>query len=109
METFALSILIPIAYLLIIISIITIVFFAIKRMGVNIKRTKRTLLGIAGLIIFVLIGYTIGNGSNQYLDSFGITPNQEKWIDTGLFILYTIGFIGVTSIVFTEIKTALKK
>jgi hypothetical protein len=109
MESFAISFLLPASYLLIGAGLGIALFFAVKRMGVNIKRTKRTLIGIGGLLVFVLIGYLTASGSNEYFDSFGISESQEKWIETGLFITYVTAFIAIASILLTEIKAVVKK
>ena len=109
METFALSFLLPVTYILVGVLVLAILFFSIKKLVDNYKKSKRTLLGVEGLLVLWFITYFASNGTTKYLDHYDVSANQEKLIEAGLYTIYLTAIALLVIIVITEVKTALKK
>jgi hypothetical protein len=81
----------------------------------NIFKTKQSM--ITSVIVFVvtgvlvLISYTLANGvipTNAAGEAFDISASTSRWSGAALYMLYILMGISFVSLLYTEIKGALK-
>lgn len=76
-------------------------------------RSKQSLInslvvfGIFGVL--VLVCHMLASGTMPTFfgsEAFELTPSRLKWIDTGLFSMYTLMGVAFIGLIFTEIRSA---
>ncbi len=82
------------------------VFFPIVQIVTNPKGAGKGLMGLIGLVLVILIAYSLSDGT--LLDLPGYTgadnnPTSLKFADTVLYTMYFLGVGAILSIVVTEI------
>ncbi len=98
-------------YLLFIISTLSALLFPIISLVTDIKKAKRTFIGIAGLVVVVGLAYVLASGAIpnfHNFEKFNITESISKSVGTGLFTTYLLGGIAIVGILFTEISKSFK-
>lgn len=103
------------AYILLALSVVLLVGFAIYHMATNFEAAKKGLFSLLFMGSVFLISYIIASdklpnflGAQKFIDSGVITPTVMKWIDTGLIGTYIVLGISIASIVYASISRLLK-
>lgn len=86
-----------VAYALVLIAVLGLIFFAIRAMIKNgLASSKGTLLGIAALVVVFIISYMISPADQgSFYEKMNVGPGASKLIGAGLFTTYAVflGFI----------------
>ncbi len=99
------------AYVLFIVSTLSALLFPIISLITDIKKAKRTIVGVAALAITVGLAYAFASGAIpnfHNIEKFNITESISKSVGTGLFTVYLLGGIAIIGILFTEISKSFK-
>ena len=94
------------AYTLLGLGALLAVFFAIYQLFTSPKQAVKTLIGLVGVIILVLIAYSLSDGTIMNIPGYTgteNTPEMLKFTDTILFIMYITSITAVGSIIVTEV------
>jgi len=94
------------AYTLLGLGALLAVFFAIYQLFTSPKQAVKTLIGLVGVIILVLIAYSLFDGTIMNIPGYTgteNTPEMLKFTDTILFIMYITSITAVGSIIVTEV------
>lgn len=99
-------------YVLVAISTLSVLIFSIAFMVSDLKKAKTSLLGILALVIVFGIGYVIASDSIPTVWGEKViavtTTGISKFVGTGLWTMYILGFLAIGSIFYVEISKALK-
>jgi NADH:ubiquinone oxidoreductase subunit 6 (subunit J) len=101
MENTLINIGIYVTYVLIFVSLLALLFFSLKFILTNIKKSKAALVGVVALVIIFAISYLISPVDDvraEIWEKTATDPGLSKMIGSGLYITYFcfIGVIGVT-------------
>lgn len=99
------------AYAVLIMIVFFVVLFTLKNTFTNKHTLKSTLTGLGSFLLIAIIAYIMADGSVS-LDSRGnelLSGSGTKWVNTGLYLFYALALIAMISIVFTGVKSSLKK
>jgi len=99
------------AYVLFFISALSALLFPIISLVTDIKKAKRTLIGLVALAVVVGLAYVLASGaipSFHNFEKFNITESISKSVGTGLYTSYLLGGIAIVGILFTEISKSFK-
>lgn len=104
-----LNVTVMLGYLLFLVTIIMLLYFAFKAIFSNIKNSYKSLLVIVAFVILVFVGYLIASPElTPSAIKMQHTVQQVKWIGAGMFVFY-IAFIGaICAIIGTAISSAIK-
>ena len=103
------------SYILLTLSLVLLVGFAVYQMATNFEAAKKGMVSLAFMGSVFLISYIIASdelpnflGAQKFIDSEVITPSVMKWIDTGLIGTYIILGISIGSIVYASVSRLFK-
>jgi high-affinity nickel permease len=96
-----------IAYILIVLCIVSVVLFPIKSLLQNPKSAKNAGIGLGALVVVFLLSLMLSGGVAN--DKFHISAGESKMIGAGITMLYflAIGTVGLT--LYTEVIRFFKK
>lgn len=91
-------------YILLVVGIVGVLFFAISQTFSDLKGTKGALIGVAALLVVFFLSYTISPANTgAFYDKMGISPNLSKVIGGGLVSTYVIFAGAIISILYSSI------
>ena len=95
-----------VSYALLAISILIVLVFSIMSFADEPKKSLRSILGFAAVVIIFLIAYSSASGEN--LSKMDVSETYVKMVGGSLSLLYIIGGVAVISIVASEIYSFFK-
>ena len=96
-------------YLLLLISIFTVLFFLIWNVVVNFRSSIGLLAGFCVLVLLLITGYfTSSSDLSPVAVKVQESANSVKWIGAGLFTFYCVFFGTLAAIIFTLIHSSIK-
>jgi hypothetical protein len=102
-------------YILLALSIVLLLGFAVYQMATNFEEAKKGLLSVLFMGGVFLVSYVLASnempnflGAQKFIDDGTITPTVMKWIDTGLIGAYIVLGISVVSIVYASVSRLFK-
>ena len=100
-----------IAYVILGIILVLVVFFVFKNLFTNTKSLKSTLIGIGAFAGVIIISYVASGGDPmQYKLQDGIaTEGQSHMVGTGLIAFYILLAIAAVSMTFSGVKKVIGK
>lgn len=103
------------AYILLILSLVLLIGFALYHMITDPKGAKKGLLSVLFMAVVLLIAYFLASdklptflGAQKFIDDGTITPSIMKWIDTGLIATYIVLGISLLSLVYASVSKLIK-
>lgn len=99
------------AYILLVLTIILAIGFSIFNMIANAKGAKKSLIGIAGAGIVILVAYLLASDTPLYLPHYTGSDNVPatlKLVDTGLITSYMLAGIAIFAILISEVSKSFK-
>ena len=96
-----------IAYILIILCIISVILFPVRSLLQNPKSAKYVGMGLGALLVLFLISLMLSGG--QANEKFDITAGESKVIGAGITLLYLLGFATVILTLYSEVSKLFKK
>jgi len=99
------------AYILLGITLLLTLGFSLFNMITNPKGAKKSLIGIVGAGVVILIAYLLANDTPLYLPHYTGSDNVPatlKLVGTGLFTSYMFAGIALVAIVVSEVSKAFK-
>jgi hypothetical protein len=103
------------AYIMLIISVVLLLIFAIYQMATNFEEAKKGLVAVLFLGGIFLISYLMASdelpkflGAQKFIDDGIISPKIMKWIDAGLIWSYIILVLSIVSIVYASVSRLFK-
>lgn len=99
------------AYILLAITICLTLGFSVYNMITNPKGAKKSLIGIVGAGVVILIAYLLANDTPLYLPHYtgkDNVPTTLKLVDTGLFASYILAAVAIVSILYSEVTKTFK-
>jgi uncharacterized BrkB/YihY/UPF0761 family membrane protein len=87
------------------------ILFSLYNMIINPKGAKKSLIGIAGAAVLILIAYYLADDSVLNLPHYtgkDNVPATLKMVDTGLFTTYLLAGLAIVAIIYSEISKAFK-
>lgn len=95
------------AYVYFAIAIGLAIIFPIVNMIVNPTNSKKTLLGLAALVLFFLVAYLMSSSAKlpfSIPNPANDSPGTLSFVDTSVISLYLLAAFAVGSIVYTEVR-----
>jgi hypothetical protein len=103
------------AYILLILSIVILVGFAIYQMIVDFAGAKKGLMSLGLMVAVVLISYLLASdempnflGVQKFIEDGTLTTSTMKWIDTGLIATYLVLGTSIVSIIYASVSRFFK-
>jgi hypothetical protein len=103
------------AYILLILSIVILVGFAIYQMIVDFSGAKKGILSLGLMVAVVLISYLLASdempnflGAQKFIEDGTLTTSTMKWIDTGLIATYLVLGTSIVSIIYASVSRFFK-
>jgi hypothetical protein len=103
------------SYILLALSVVLLVGFAVYQMATNFEAAKKGLISLLFMGSVFLISYILASdklptflGSQKFIDSGIISPSIMKWIDTGLIGTYIVLGLSIVSIVYASVSRLFK-
>lgn len=100
------------AYALIGISVLIILYFAVTKILQEPGGARSALIGIVGLIVVLLLSYLLSTGgdalTNPLYAKLEVSEGTSHQVGTGLVTLYIVMGLTVLSILYAEITRLLK-
>jgi hypothetical protein len=99
------------AYILLGITAGITILFSLYNMIINPKGAKKTLVGLAGAAVLILIAYFLADDSVLNLPHYAgkdNVPETLKMVDTGLFTAYLLLGLAFVAIIYSEVSKAFK-
>lgn len=104
MESTFINIGLIIAYILILIALITSLAFPLVQTFGNIKAAKGSLLGLGLILVIFLLSYIVSPAdTGPFYDRFGVSPKLSKLIGGGLVASYLFFFGAAASILYASV------
>ncbi len=94
------------AYITLALTIAFVLFFVIK--GIFQKDMKSTLIPVGAFLLILAVSYLLAPGNPMEMRDISLSASDSKWVDTGLYMFYITGFLAIGSMIFNEIKKAIK-
>ncbi|MCK0190615.1 hypothetical protein [Arenibacter sp. F20364] len=103
-----------ITYLLLGIAIAASVLFGLINLLTSKGALKKTLIGVGGLLVVVVISYALANGTDVNLDEMAkkgvpTTESTVKTIGMGLNVFFILTLIAVASMLWSGVKKMISK
>ena len=100
-----------IAYVILGVILVLVVFFVLKNLFTNTKSLKSTLIGIGAFAAVIIISYVVSGGDpTPYKLQDGIaTEGQSHMVGTGLIAFYILLAIAAVSMTFSGVKKVIGK
>lgn len=103
-----------ITYLLLGIAIVASVLFGLMNLLTSKGALKKTLFGIGGLLVVVVIAYALANGTDVNLDEMArkgvpTTESTVKTIGMGLNVFFILTIIAVGAMLWSGVKKMISK
>lgn len=83
--------------------------FGLKDLLSDLANSKKVLIGFAGFIVLLLVGYLIAD--NEVLGSWaekGVTEGTSKWVGAGLMSFYVFISVAILTIIWSEVSRMIK-
>ena len=97
-------------YALIGVSVLAILFFSLAKIIREPGGARSALIGIAGLVIIIILGFLLSTGSdaNTTYAKLDVTESVSHRVGAGLMTLYVIMGLTILSILYVEITRLFK-
>lgn len=99
------------AYILLVATICLTIGFSVLNMFLNGEGAKKSLVGIVGVGVVLVISYFLANDTPLDLPHYtgpDNVPATLKWVDTGLITAYILAGVAVIAILISEVSKAFK-
>lgn len=99
-----------VAYFILAIAVLAVVFFTVLNLVSNAAGLKNTLISIGAFVLLALICYFVfASGTETVLkDGSILTEGQSKLVGAGLYLFYALGFFAAATMLFFGVKKTLK-
>ena len=99
-----------VAYFILAIAVLAVVFFTVKNLVSNAAGLKNTLISIGAFVVLALICYfVLASGTETVLkDGSILTEGQSKLVGAGLYLFYTLALGAAGTMLFFGVKKTLK-
>lgn len=93
-----------VTYALIVVALLSTVFFAVFHMVRNFRKAKGALVGILILVAIILFSYAIS--TNEVYPTAG--PVVSKWVGGGITATFILAGLAILAAVYTEVSKLFK-
>ena len=99
-----------VAYFILAIAVLAVVFFTVKNLVSNAAGLKNTLISIGAFVVLALICYfVLASGTETVLkDGSILTESQSKLVGAGLYLFYALALVAAGTMLFFGVKKTLK-
>lgn len=101
-------------YLIMGLSLVLIVVFAIYNIFVKPKGAKNSLIGVGILVAILLVSFLLSNSNidpefaTKMADTIEVTPSLSRQVGAGLIATYILGALSILAIVYTAVIKLIK-
>ncbi|WP_034060991.1 membrane protein [Lacinutrix jangbogonensis] len=99
-----------IAYIILVLAIILVIFFVFKNLFTGGGDIKNTLIGLGAFVAVLLIGYLVSGGDslNYEYDGVVATAGKSQLVGGGLVSFYILSVVAILAMVFSGVKKLIK-
>jgi len=99
-----------VAYFILAIAVLAVVFFTVKNLVSNAAGLKNTLISIGAFVFLALVCYfVLASGTETVLkDGSILTEGQSKLVGAGLYLFYALAIVAASTMLVFGIKKTLK-
>ena len=95
-----------VAYIILALTVVFVLFFVIK--GIFSGNIKNTMISVGAFLLIVIISYVLADGTPMQMRDLNLSGSGAKWVDTGLYVFYILAVLAIGSMIFSEVKKAIK-
>ncbi len=98
------------AYVVLAVIILFVVFFVLKNLITNASSLKNTLIGVGAFLAVLAVSYflTAGDTTQYFYNDVAATESASHLVGAGLVAFYTLGSIAILLMLFTGVKKLIK-
>lgn len=97
-----------VSYVILGVTILSVLFFAIKALFTG--NIKKTLFSLGGFILIIVISYVVSNGTETALRDGGVlSENGSRWVSAGLVAFYILAALAVLAMFLSSVKKIITK
>jgi hypothetical protein len=97
-----------VSYFILGVTVLSVLFFAIKALFTG--NIKKTLFSLGGFILIIVISYVVSNGTETALRDGGVlSANGSRWVSAGLVAFYILAALAVLAMFLSSVKKIITK
>jgi hypothetical protein len=97
-----------VSYVILGVTILSVLFFAIKALFTG--DIKKTLLSLGGFILVIAISYVVSSGTETALrDGDILSANGSRWVSAGLVSFYILAALAVLAMFLSSVRKIITK
>ncbi|AFU69217.1 branched-chain amino acid permease BrnQ-like protein [Psychroflexus torquis ATCC 700755] len=97
-----------VSYFILGVTVLSVLFFAIKALFTG--NIKKTLFSLGGFILIIVISYVVSNGTETALRDGGVlSENGSRWVSAGLVAFYILAALAVLAMFLSSVKKIITK
>ena len=104
METFAISFIMPLAYIGLGVAALSAIAFPLIQMFQDLKKAKTTFIGIGAVVVLFLICYLLAGNQDFTVGEKALAGGQMKLVEASLYTFYCLLMIAVLSILYSSVS-----
>jgi hypothetical protein len=97
-----------VSYVILGVTILSVLFFAIKALFTG--NIKKTLFSLGGFILIIVISFVVSSGTETALRDGGVlSANGSRWVSAGLVAFYILAALAVLAMFLSSVKKIITK
>jgi hypothetical protein len=97
-----------VSYVILGVTILSVLFFAIKALFTG--DIKKTLLSLGGFILVIAISYVVSSGTETAMrDGDILSANGSRWVSAGLVAFYILAALAVLAMFLSSVRKIINK
>ena len=101
---------IPVAYVIFVLVLVSVVFFVVKNLITNAKSIKNTLVGIGAFIAILIVSYVVSGGdpTKYYDNNVLVSDGTSQLVGAGLVTFYILVVVSLVAMAWSGINKIKK-
>jgi hypothetical protein len=97
-----------VSYIILGVTVLAVLFFAIKALFTG--NIKKTLLSLGGFILVIVISYAVSSGTETAMrDGDILSANGSRWVSAGLVAFYILAALAVLAMFLSSVRKIITK
>lgn len=97
-----------VSYIILGVTVLAVLFFAIKALFTG--NIKKTLLSLGGFILVIVISYAVSSGTETAMrDGDILSANGSRWVSAGLVAFYILAALAVLTMFLSSVRKIITK
>ncbi|EMY80711.1 hypothetical protein ES731_07850 [Psychroflexus gondwanensis] len=97
-----------VSYIILGVTVLAVLFFAIKALFTG--NIKKTLLSLGGFILVIVISYAVSSGTETAMrDGDILSANGSRWVSAGLVAFYILAALAVLAMFLSSVRKIINK